>query len=403
MAAKKRGRESGGVSPAEVKAMSRAFQQAVSTDDKQALEQAGRQLLQLLRASRSADDVERVVKAHAGALDDEGSVYPLPDAIDALFERAGAMTEPEEAARIIGWIARSCAPPILVAGPPQCATLEPYREKARVAIEAHIGEIHGWVTDAAAERRTAAAYLLSLCTSDAHDADVLLTLAKGDTQPAVVATCLLGAAVVGRRLRRTRDEVTDFARLRLSDKHPLVRLCAAAAIALPELSLPAEGVKVLAEHAMKPTSLPAEWGMQVASPPAIRSDWIARQLLTWIRTDAPESAVDALESILSAESAQDSSLVLNAYMHMALEARRGPVNAPRLVASELDNLAGVRSRQWALDDSASDGRNCHRQRSRACSRNATPSGVLSRSSLRVEHGGYTSTPCWQGSCWTGGR
>lgn len=340
MAAKKRAASAKGVTAAGLRGMSIALDRAQETGAMEAWTEVGRRLVQLLRASVGADDVERVLRAHGGVFDPEGYLEPLPEAVDVLFERVVAMADPQEAGRILGWISRTCATPLVMVGPPGHPELEPYREKAREAVEAHIGEIREWLNDDTAERRTAAAHLLSLSTSDEKDAETLLAMARRDPQPVPAATALLGAALMGRRLRRTKDECASLAQLRLGDGYPLVRICAATAMAFADFTLPADAVQVLAEHATSPTSLPTEWGMHTSSPTAVRSDWIALELLTWVRTSAPEFAVDALESIpLGNEETEFSELVLSAYMHMAIEAKGGPVDALRLAASELDDLA----------------------------------------------------------------
>jgi hypothetical protein len=338
MATKKRG-----IDASALKAMARAFDLAQDGDSKSAWVSAGAKILALLKACASADDVERVLRAHRRVFEVEGSLYPCPQAVDVLFERIGAMGG-EEAGRSLGWLSLASAPPDLVARPLDYPGLrDPLKNAARSAVEEHIAELRVWIRDESPERRAGSTYLLGLCTNaTSKDAGTLLQGTDSDRNPAASATALLAAGVILRRSNEgeARARCHSRAEGRLADKSPLVRVCAAAAVALVADSVSERAVKVLAEHIDKPVAVPPEWGWITAKPPSPRTDDLALRLLSWIRSDAPDAAVDALAAKPVAKLSQNTAgLVRDALVHMGVEATQGRVRPTELVGNELDARA----------------------------------------------------------------
>jgi hypothetical protein len=338
MAATKRG-----PGAADLKAMARAFDAAVESDSKSAWATAGSKILALLRACRSAADVESVLRAHRGVFEVEGSIYPCPQAVDVLFERIASM-DAKDAGRSLGWLSRCCAAPDLVVSPdahPRFA--DALKDKARKAVEAHVAELRAAAGDASPERRTGGAYLLALATNaTADDALRLVAAARTDANAGAAATAHLAAGVILGRLdgkggAAARRELGEAAGAALGSKSPLTRLCAAAALADAGDSLSAAAVRAIAEHVAKPVAVPPEWGWVMERTPQPRTDSMALWLLARIRTSTPGPAIDVLVAKrVPKSSPEEAGLVRDALGHMGVEAKNGPVRPFELVAGELD-------------------------------------------------------------------
>ena len=275
----------------------------------------------------------------------EGSAWP--EIADALVERAATMEDPKEGARTLGWATRGCMflPTDLVRPDLSASLGHTRKEPFADAMAKHIELFRAWLTDRAPERRTAGAHALAWCVGvSAADARAALDQASRESNAAALATELLTLGVVLHRIGGGADpELTRAARelgaAKLSDKGALVRLCAATMLAFCDRSLARDAMTVVAEHVVKPSPLPAEWGWTMLLPPAMRSDSIACAVCCWVGTDAPEVAVHALAvKDLEGERPGFVNQVGEALVHMAFEVRGRAVPELGLVASELDGI-----------------------------------------------------------------
>ena len=214
-----------------------------------------------------------------------GEAPVWPEVIVALLERAGAASG-KDAGGFAGWAARAAAMsyteligPGSSAGKPEVvATLHEQRER-----------LLAWLDDDEQHRRCAGAMLLGR-SSEGDDDDLcrLLDAAEREAKPAALASSLLAAGLVSRRLADRVPELDErldaLVDAKLGHRDRLVRLCAITVAALTGRSLDASELSAALEHLAKPVALPPAWGWSGPKSNA-RSDQVVLRLLGWAPVD----------------------------------------------------------------------------------------------------------------------
>ncbi len=232
---------------------------------------------------------------HAGGINEV--VYAQsqlwPEVAEALVARAQAMST-KEGALTLGWLAPlSGLWPTLIVSPNRFPQLRWEERKDFVAVvERHLDLYRLWSKDASVDRRIAGTHLLAWCSNiSADDASALIAVAAKEHDPSVVATDLLTLGVMHHRLRLPGDALRDFATSHLADGD-LVRLCAAIALAFVGQELGEEAILAMVDHVREPIPLPAPWQWM-----PLTSDALALAVLSWARTNAPETVLRRLAAV----------------------------------------------------------------------------------------------------------
>jgi len=251
----------------------------------------------LLEAFAACDDSEQLIAVMGcGGIAEltylEGGYEPAH--IEAGFARARTWTSAQDIAAAIGLAVRATAfdPGALLV---RDGIARGDKEHLFDVLDAHAEQLREGL-GAAAPIRAASAHALARCRSvTADDAAKMLELAATETDDEALATLLLASAAIAVRLPAVAGSASAYAPL-LEHRSPLVRCCAAAALAHFVESIDPRTTQVLAEAITHSAALPAGWGWRWQEH-VETTRAIAVRVLCWARCDEPSVAIAALAAL----------------------------------------------------------------------------------------------------------